>query len=117
MTGDILVLYLGVSNFAISDVHFKEVHKIEKPNYYVSKTLQLAEARCPQFGRLTFTFVIVAKKCELYFLAPKIRIYTNQPLKQSFKSQEKTPWMAKYSRHIGTHHDKFMPRISIKRQV
>lgn len=64
---------------------FKEDYKVEKQIYYVSKTLHSTETRYPPKEKLAFALVTTAKKCERYFYAHKIKVYTYQPLPQAFK--------------------------------
>lgn len=47
----------------------------------------------------------------------RIRVFTNRPLRQAFKSHDKMPRMAKLSRDLGIHHIECLPRVSIKGQV
>lgn len=66
MTDDILSLYLGVTDFAISGIFFK-VHIVEKSIHYVSKTLQPVEVRYTPIEKVTFALVIVAKNVSATF--------------------------------------------------
>ena len=65
--GDILGLYLGCSDFAISGVIFKEHEKVEKPIYYVSKTMTPAETRYSEIEKLALALKTTSVRCKQYF--------------------------------------------------
>ncbi|CAA0811126.1 Unknown protein, partial [Striga hermonthica] len=63
---EILFLYLGVSDSAISAVLVREEGTLQSPIYYVSKALHDAELRYPPMEKLAFALVIAARKLRPY---------------------------------------------------
>lgn len=116
MPRDILGLYLGISDFAPSNVLFKEQDKVGKPIYYVSRTLPI-ETRYLPVGKLSLALVYFSQKCRAYFQAHKIQVLTGQPLKQAFKSHYKTTRIAKYAREIDNVHIEYGLKIFTRDQV
>ncbi|KAL2236241.1 UNVERIFIED_CONTAM: Retrovirus-related Pol polyprotein from transposon opus [Sesamum indicum] len=70
--GDILYLYLAISNNAVSSVLVKEKGKIQNPVYYVSKMLQGAETRYAEIEKLALAVVVTARKLRPYFQSHQI---------------------------------------------
>ncbi|XP_060960937.1 uncharacterized protein LOC133031455 [Cannabis sativa] len=62
MTGEVLSIYLAVSEYAISSVLIREDQGRQYPVYYVSKRLLGAETRYPQMEKLAFALVISSRK-------------------------------------------------------
>ncbi|KAL5702453.1 hypothetical protein ACHQM5_027671 [Ranunculus cassubicifolius] len=115
--GDILGLYLGMSEFAISGVLFKHKDKVEKPIYYISKTMSPPETRYSEIEKLALALRTTAFRCKHYFQSFEIHVFTNSILKQVWNSNEMTQRMAKWKQQLGDYHIEFHPRISIKGQV
>ncbi|CAA0835316.1 Unknown protein, partial [Striga hermonthica] len=64
---EMLFLYLGVSDSAISAVLIREERMLQSPVYYISKALHDAELRYPPMEKLAFALVIAARKLQPYF--------------------------------------------------
>ncbi|KAL2230216.1 UNVERIFIED_CONTAM: hypothetical protein Sindi_1616000 [Sesamum indicum] len=79
--GDVLYLYLAVSDNAVSSVLIKEEGKVQNPVYYVSKMLQGAETRYAEIEKLALAVVVTAWKLRPYFQSHRIVIRTNHPLR------------------------------------
>ncbi|KAI5322547.1 hypothetical protein L3X38_031619 [Prunus dulcis] len=82
LPGEILSLYLSVSNTAVSSVLIRIPEKTELPIFYVSKALQNAELRYPLLEQLALALVVSARRLRPYFQAHGIKVLTNQPLRQ-----------------------------------
>ena len=65
--GEDLMLYLSVSEHAVSGVLVRDEAMAQTPIYYVSKALQDAETRYPEIEKLTLALVVVARKLRPYF--------------------------------------------------
>lgn len=75
------MLYLCVTDFAINEVLFKEQEKVEKSIYYIGKTLLSTETSYLSIERLGLVLVYDSQRCWPYFLAQKIVVLMDQPLK------------------------------------
>ncbi|KAL2251632.1 UNVERIFIED_CONTAM: Retrovirus-related Pol polyprotein from transposon [Sesamum indicum] len=65
--GEELLLYLGVSENAVSSVLVREDGGQQNPIYYVSKMLQGSELRCTEMEKLALALVVTARKLRPYF--------------------------------------------------
>ncbi|GKV40349.1 hypothetical protein SLEP1_g48006 [Rubroshorea leprosula] len=67
MDGEILYLYLDISNEAISSVLVREEGKQQKPIYYINNVLHIAELRYPIAEKAILAVVTSARKLRPYF--------------------------------------------------
>jgi hypothetical protein len=70
--GEVLHLYLAVSPTAISAALIREDKGVQKPVYFVSKSLHGAEERYPQIEKLAFALIMASRKLRPYFQAHTI---------------------------------------------
>ena len=80
--GEPLVLYLAVSEDAMSGVLVREEGKTQMLVYYVSKSLQEEEVRYPKIEKSALTLVVSARKLRLYFHIHTILVHTTHFLRQ-----------------------------------
>ena len=86
--GEVLYMYLGVSEAALSAVLLRKEGSIDKPVYYVSKVLQGAEFRYSHAEKVTLALVMASRKLRPYFQAHTIKVLTDQPLRQILQRPE-----------------------------
>ncbi|GKV15530.1 hypothetical protein SLEP1_g26315 [Rubroshorea leprosula] len=86
--GEILYLYLGISDEAISSVLVREEAKQQKPIYYINSVLHGAELRYPIAEKATLAVVTSARKLRPYFQSHPIIVLTYQPLRQILQKPE-----------------------------
>ncbi|GKV47270.1 hypothetical protein SLEP1_g54184 [Rubroshorea leprosula] len=86
--GEILYLYLGISDEAISSVLVREEAKQQKPIYYISSVLHGAEPRYSIAEKAALAVVHSARKLRPYFQSHPIIILTDQPLRQILQKHE-----------------------------
>ncbi|GKV50784.1 hypothetical protein SLEP1_g57479 [Rubroshorea leprosula] len=86
--GEILYLYLDISDEAISSVLVKEEGKQQKPVYYISSILHGVELRYPVAEKIALAIVTSAKKLRPYFQSHQIIVLTDQPLRQILQKPE-----------------------------
>ena len=60
--GELLTLYLAVSDFSTSAALVKERDKVQQPIYYYSRALRGAEGRYPKMEKLILALVTTSKK-------------------------------------------------------
>lgn len=65
--GSPLLIYLSVTDRAMSSVLIQEIDKAEKPVYFVNKVFRGAEARYQKIEKLALSVVIVERKLRPYF--------------------------------------------------
>ncbi|GFZ00544.1 hypothetical protein Acr_14g0001790 [Actinidia rufa] len=112
-----LYVYLSASPTAISAVLVREEDRIQKPIYYVSKTLIGAEARYPRIEKIAYALMIAARKLRHYFQAHSIIVLTDQPLKQILQRPDTSGRLLKWSIELSEFHIEYKPRTAIKAQA
>ena len=80
--GELLTLYLAVSDFSTSAVLVRDKDRVQQPIYYCSRALRGAEERYPKMEKLTLALVTATRKLCPYFQAHTIEIATEYPMKQ-----------------------------------
>ena len=90
-----LCLYLMVSPAAISSVLIHQEGKLQKPIYYISRTLYDAEIRYTRLEKMIYTLIILVRKLWPYFQAHTIGLLIDQPLKSILYQPDTTSRVAK----------------------
>ncbi|XP_056697782.1 uncharacterized protein [Spinacia oleracea] len=88
LQGETLYMYLAVSEHSLSAVLLTEREGIQMPVYFVSHVLHNAEIRYPTVEKFGLALFMASKKLRPYFLAHRIMVYTDQPLKLPFTKLE-----------------------------
>jgi ribonuclease HI len=115
--GDTLLLYLAVSENAVSGVLVKEAGKVQRPIYYVSKVLLDAETRYTLAEQLALALVVAARKLRQYFQSHPVIVLTNQPLRHILQKPDVSGRLLKWAVELGEFDIEFKPRPAIKAQV
>ncbi|CAA0805864.1 Rho GTPase-activating protein 7, partial [Striga hermonthica] len=114
---EMLFLYLGVSETAISAVLIREEGLLQSPIYYVSKALHDAELRYPPMEKLAFALVMAARKLRPYFQEHSITVRTSYPLRQILHRPDTSGRMVKWAIELGQFDIHYQPRTAIKAQA
>ena len=80
--GELLTLYLVVSDFATSVGLLRERDRVQQPVYYCSRALREAEERYPKMEKLILALVTTSRKLRLYFQAHTVEVPTEYLMKQ-----------------------------------
>ncbi|GKV24229.1 hypothetical protein SLEP1_g33864 [Rubroshorea leprosula] len=115
--GEILYLYLGISDEAISSVLVREETKQHKPIYYISSVLHGAELRYPIAEKATLAVVTSARKLRPYFQSYPIIVLTDQPLRQILQKPECSGRLIKWAVELGEFELTFQQRSAIRAQA
>ncbi|XP_072077923.1 uncharacterized protein [Arachis hypogaea] len=116
LQGEPLLLYLSVTNWAISSALVAEREQKQLPIYFTSKTLQNAELRYPTIEKLALALVFSARRLRPYFQSHKIHVRTDQPLRQVLQKPELAGRLVKWSVELSEFDIKYESRASIKSQ-
>ncbi|XP_060969563.1 uncharacterized protein LOC133036821 [Cannabis sativa] len=117
MTGEVLSIYLAVSEYAISSVLIREDQGRQYLVYYVSKRLLDAETGYPQMEKLAFALVISSRKLRPYFQAHSIEVLTNYPLRQVLAKPETSGRLLKWAVELSQFDIRYKLRTAIKGQA
>ena len=114
---EVLFAYITVALYAISLVLIRVDSGIQRPVYYVSKSLNEAEVRYLPLEKAILVVVHATRKLPHYFQAHTVVILTELPLKSVLRNADYTGRIAKWGTILRAFDIKYMPRTSIKGQV
>ena len=80
--GELLTLYLAISDFSTSAVLVRDKDRVQHPFYYCSRALRGAEERYPRMEKLILALVTTSRKLRPYFQAHTIEVPIEYPMKQ-----------------------------------
>jgi len=115
--GEVLVLYLAVSEHAVSAVLVAERAKEQIPVYYASHALAGAEMNYPLIEKFAYALVMASRKLRPYFEAHKILILTDQPLRNVLQKLDASGRLLKWAVELSRYDLAFEPRRAIKAQA
>ena len=115
--GELLTLYLAVSNFSTSAVLVRDKERVQHPVYYCSRALRGAEERYPRMEKLILALVTAARKLHPYFQAHTIEVPTEYPMKQVLHKPEVSGRLMKWAIELSEFNIKYKPKRAIKGQV
>ena len=114
---EILFAYLAIASYAISFVLIQVDNGIQRPVYYMSKSLHEAEVHYLPLEKAILAVVHATKKLPHYFQAHTVVVLTQLPLKSILRSTDYIERIAKWGTILGAFDIKYMPRTSVKGQV
>ena len=114
---EVLFAYIVVAMYAVSLVLIRVDNGIQRPIYYVCKSLHEVEVRYLPLEKAILAVVLSTRKLPHYFQAHTMVILTQLPLKTILRSADYTGRIAKWSTILGAFDIKYMPRTSMKGQV
>ena len=114
---EVLFTYLAIASYAISFVLIQVDSGIQRPVYYLSKSLHKAEVCYLPLEKAILAVVHAIRKLLHYFQAHTVVILTQLLLKSILRSADYTGRIAKWGIILGAFDIKYMPRTSIKGQV
>ena len=117
VVNEVLFAYIAVALYAISLVLIQVDNGIQRPVYYVSKSLNEAKMRYLPLEKAILAVVHATRKLPHYFQAHTVVVLTQLPLKSVLRSANYTRRIAKWGTILGTFDIKYMLRTSIKGQV
>ena len=115
--GELLTLYLAVSDFSTSTVLVRDKERVQHPVYYCSRALRGAKERYPRMEKLIFALVTAARKLRPYFQAHTIEVPTEYPMKQGLHKPETSGRLMKWAIELSEFDIRYKPKTAIKGQV
>ena len=114
---EVLYAYIVVAPYSVSLVLVREDSGLQKPVYYVSKSLYEAEIRYSPLKKAILAMVHASWKLPHYFQAHTVVVLTQLPLKFVLQIADYTGRIALWNMILGAFDINYMPRTSIKGQV
>ena len=88
-------MYLLISDHAVNAVLIKIEEDVQKPMYYVNKTLLEAEVRYLPLEKFALALVRATRRLPYYFRAHTIIILMEHPLQALLRRTNFSGWIAK----------------------
>ncbi|XP_075670165.1 uncharacterized protein LOC142639925 [Castanea sativa] len=114
---EVLYAYLAVTNHAVSLVLVRNDDGVQKPIYYISKSLQEAEQRYLPLEKALLAVVHATRKLPHYFQAHTVVVLTQLPLQAITRKSDYPGCVAKWGTKLGAYDVKYMPRTAVKGQI
>ena len=115
--GELLTLFLAVSDFSTSAVLVRDKERVQHLVYYCSRALRGAEERYPRMEKLILALVTAARKLHPYFRAHTIKVPTEYPMKQVLHKLETSGRLMKWAIELSEFDIRYKPKTAIKEQV
>ena len=115
--GELLTLYLVVSDFSTSAVLVRDKERVQHPVYYCSRALRGEEERYPRMEKLNLALVTAARKLRPYFQAHIVEVPTEYPMKQVLHKLETSGRLMKWAIELSEFDIRYKPKTAIKGQV
>ena len=114
---EVLFAYIAVALYAVSLVLIRVDSGVQRPVYYVSKSLHEAEVRYLPLEKAILAIVLSTHKLPHYFQAHTVVVLTQLPLKTILRSADYTGRITKWGTILRAFDIKYMPRTSIKGKI
>ena len=111
---EVLFIYLAVATHAVSLVLIRVDCGMQKPIYYISKSLHEAEVRYLPLEKAILAVVHGTRKLPYYFQSHTVVVLTQLLLRSLLRSVDYTGRIAKWGTILGAFDIKYMLRTSVK---
>ena len=109
--------YLAVTNYVVNIVLVRNEDGVQRPVYYINKSLQKVETRYLLLEKAVLAIVRATRKLSYYFQAHIMVVLTQQPLQALLQKSDYTDRIVKWGTMLRAYDVKYMPRTAIKGQV
>ena len=111
---EVLFAYIAVAHHTVSLVLIRTDNSVQRPVYYVSKSLHEVETRYLPLEKVILAVVQAKRKLPHYFQAHIVIVLTQLLLRSILRSADYTGRIAKWGTILGAFDIKYMPRTSVK---
>nr|KYP55442.1 Retrovirus-related Pol polyprotein from transposon 17.6 [Cajanus cajan] len=111
-----LLVYLAVSEDAISSILVQEKEGTQAPVYFVSRLLQDSETRYQLIEKATLELVHTSRRLQHYFQSNRVVVHTDYPISKVLGKPELAGRMMAWSIELSQFDITFKPRGPIKAQ-
>ena len=114
---EVLFAYITMASHVVSLVLIRINNGVQRPIFYVSKSLHEAEVHYLPLEKAILAIVHATCKLPHYFQSHTIVVLTQLPLQSLLRSADFIGRISKWGSILGAFDIKYMPRTSIKGQV
>ena len=111
---EVLFAYIVVASHAVSLVLIQVDDGVQRPVYYVSKSLHAPKVRYLPLEKVILAVVHATRKLPHYFQSHTVVVLIQLPLRSLTRSVDFTGRIAKWGTILGVFDIKYMPCTSIK---
>ena len=112
--GELLTLYLVISDFSTSPALVRERDGIQQPVYYYSRALRGEEEMYPKMEKLILALVTNARRLRPYFQAHTIEVSTEHPMRQILHKSETLGRLIKWAIELSEFDIRYKLRTAVK---
>ena len=114
---EVLFAYIAVASHMVSLVLIRDDSGVQRPVYYMSKSLHAAKVRYLPLERAILVVMHATHKLPHYFQSLTVVVLTQLPLRSLLRSADYMGGIPKWGTILGAFDIKYMPRTSVKHQV
>lgn len=107
-----LEMYLAIFELVLSSVIF--IDTIKEPIYFLSKKLVGVEPRYSKIKKIAPALVHYARRFKPYFQGRITKVYTRNPLRETFQNSQKSICMVEWENYLGKYNIEFDRRKAEK---
>ena len=115
--GELLTLYLAISDFSTSAALVRERDRVQQPVYYCGRALRGAEERYPKMEKLILALVTTSRKLRPYFQAHTIEVPTEYSMRQVLYKPETSGRLIKWAIELSEFEIRYKPRTVVKGRI
>ncbi|XP_059627634.1 uncharacterized protein LOC132270471 [Cornus florida] len=115
--GEVLIMYLAISNIATRAVLIKKEGKRQYLVFYTSKTMTDAEMRYSKAEKVILALIYAKRKLRHYFESHSIVILTNYPIRGILSKPDLSGRITKWAIELSSFDITYEPRVSHKGQT
>ena len=114
---EVLFSYIAVASHAVSLVLVRVDSGVQRPVYYVSKSLHESEVHYLPLEKAILAVVHATRKFPHYFQSHTVVVLTQLLLRSLLRSADYTGRISKWGTILGAFDIKYIPRTSVKGQI
>ena len=114
---EVLYAYIAIIDHAVSLVLVRTENGMQRPVYYIRKSLQEAKTCYLHLEKVVLAIVHATRKLPYYFQAHTIMVLTQLPLQALLWKLDYTRRIAKWGTMLGAFDIKYLPRTAVKGQI
>ena len=114
---EVLFSYIAMASHAVSLVLVRVDSGVQRPVYYVSKSLHESEVHYLPLEKAILAVVHATRKLPHYFQSHTVVVLTQLLLRSLLRSADYTGRISKWGTILGAFDIKYIPRTSVKGQI